>query len=61
MKRKQLIGSKQTCEDCKNVFTYTGKKGLIQYTEDPYKSEIDDDHTKHWLCDDCYAESQDNI
>ena len=25
----------------------------VEYVEDPYNSEILDDHTEHWLCETC--------
>jgi hypothetical protein len=27
-----------------------------EYVEDPYNSEILDDHEMHWFCPDCYRE-----
>jgi len=39
---------KTECYNC-------GEIKECDYTEDPYASEIDDDYTKHWICDECYS------
>ena len=33
----------------------------LEFAEDPYMSEIEDDHTPVWLCDDCRWKSAQDI
>jgi hypothetical protein len=35
-----------TCEYCE-------KEKLCEYAPDPYNSEINEDHTKVWMCSEC--------
>jgi hypothetical protein len=46
---------KKPCERCGK------RKDDVEFREDPYASEINDDHEKHWLCGECVTLSADEI
>lgn len=52
---KGLANGLKVCEEC-NL-----PKDDVKFAPDPYDSEIDDDDTPYWLCQDCREESAANI
>ena len=55
------MGTIQICTCCNQEYVYTGKSGIIHFTQIPYASVIGGDETKHWICDDCYYKSAEEI
>jgi hypothetical protein len=45
----------EVCEFCGKKFSVT--KGEISFQEDPFASEINDDHTEAWQCESCSSDS----
>ena len=45
------------CVSCKQFFC----ESHIEYNEDPYQSDINNDHTKIWECETCKEESRNDI
>jgi hypothetical protein len=33
----------------------------VEFCENPYESDLNGDHTKHWMCVDCIRESADEL
>ncbi len=48
---------KYKCSTCEGLF----EKKCIHFCEDPYASEINDDHSKDWYCDECLDSSTGDI
>ena len=48
---------KHHCYTCKS----TEDEKKLEFTEDPYEAEINDNYTKHWFCEDCLKDSAENI
>ena len=43
---------KEIGEECE----YCGHKGDdVEFQENPFDAEIHNDHTEHWICDQCYG------
>ena len=40
---------------------YCGSNKNVEFTEDPYDADINDDHSKHFICGDCYEKAADDI
>lgn len=49
---------RRTCAVCHRVFTVGDQ---ISWRVDPYDSEINEDYTKKWMCQDCYDLRSDEI
>lgn len=45
------------CEQCRRWFCYKH----IEFGEDPYQSEIHDDHTEVWQCEKCRHEGRRDV
>lgn len=55
MKNREKFPKADPCEYC-------GKeKDDVSFREDPYNSDVNEDHTKHWICDSCHQERADDI
>ena len=49
------VGMAHKCEKCGAV------SADVEYTEDPYASDMFDDHEKMWLCGKCLQQRADDI
>ena len=47
-------------DKCSNSYCKT-TKSPVSYVEDPFQAEINNIHTKVWLCEDCRHESSMDI
>ena len=50
---KEKKKRRKRCETCQALY----ERADLEYTEDPYSSEINGDDSKHWLCESCLYES----
>ncbi len=44
-----------------NKCEYCGSKENVEFQQDPYQAEINNDFTDHWLCDECVELAGDEI
>lgn len=47
---KHLMLGEHACESC-------GSFDNVEYTEDPFRSDVNGDYSKHFLCRDCIHNS----
>ena len=54
-KMKQRKPPKEgVCEWCKST-------DKVEFRPDPYRAELENDLTKHWICDPCFYKMQEEI
>jgi ribosomal protein L37AE/L43A len=54
--KKLLLDELHECESCHRWAT-EHERNPVTWGEDPYASEISDDHTEIWECENCREES----
>jgi len=52
---KRGVAPKHHCTHCKTV------RGDVTFDENPFAAEINDDHTKVWMCGECRSNSAGDI
>ncbi len=55
----ELNGKTIECSSCGRAFDEGSNE--IAFREDPFASEIRNDHTERWICDQCVHESEQDI